>query len=476
MFCSKRGMAELFADSFEFCLSFRPVKLRLKINKKALFSSVGDIYTATKETATKFRNIMTRIRKIFLQFIFSGAYMKRWNDKLRPMDMFEVDKQAHKMIVAWLLLTINSRELSPKKRRELTQAVIEGGIFDYFYRLIITDIKPPVFYKIKENKQHYQDLSNWVKGELTPILSTLPDGVWHRFETWIERKNKMQTPDLAERILEAAHTYASSWEFNIIKKLNDFDEEIPDIARSFERMQEKFANLPGAKEIFESHAERTALAKFSAFCGQLRFQARWSLTPRIPETSVMGHMFMVAAYAYFYSLSIGACATRAQNNFFSGLFHDLPELLTRDIISPVKSSVKALENLLHDYEQKQLESRIFSPLCEAGHQDIVNRLSYFLGLETGSEFDSTIYKDNKIIKTNFDELHSTYNADEFDPKDGELLKMCDKLAAFLEAYTAVRNGVAPSELLGAIWRMKNESRKYPNLATISFSDILADFD
>ena len=29
--------------------------------------------------------------------------------------------------------------------------VIEGGIFDYFYRLIITDIKPPVFYRIKAN-------------------------------------------------------------------------------------------------------------------------------------------------------------------------------------------------------------------------------------------------------------------------------------------------------------------------------------
>ncbi len=40
---------------------------------------------------------MPSIRKSLLQFVFSGAYMKRWNDKLRPVELMEVDKQAHKM-------------------------------------------------------------------------------------------------------------------------------------------------------------------------------------------------------------------------------------------------------------------------------------------------------------------------------------------------------------------------------------------
>ncbi len=37
---------------------------------------------------------MPSIRKSLLQFVFSGAYMKRWNDKLRPVELMEVDKQA----------------------------------------------------------------------------------------------------------------------------------------------------------------------------------------------------------------------------------------------------------------------------------------------------------------------------------------------------------------------------------------------
>ncbi|MBQ4132482.1 MAG: HD domain-containing protein [Desulfovibrionaceae bacterium] len=422
---------------------------------------------------------MTGIRKVFLQFIFSGAQMKRWNDKLRPMDMFEVDKQAHKMIVAWLLLTLNSQRLPADERIELTRQVVEGGIFDYFYRLIITDIKPPVFYRIKENREHYAALSRWVLDELSPILSGLPGGVWERFQAWTGNKVESPRPSLAEQILDAAHMYASSWEFNLIKDLNWFDEEIPEIEESFRQLPLKFADLPGASELYEpargSLSNRNPLARFAALCGQLRFQARWSQTPRIPETSVMGHMFMVGAYAYFYSLYAGACRARALNNFFAGLFHDLPELLTRDIISPVKKSVEDLDRLLHDYEMQQMQSRVFTPLLEGGYPCLAERLSYLLGLETGSEFHSCARLNGKVTRLSFDDLHTHCNQDEFDPKDGELLKMCDELAAFLEAYTAVRNGVTSPELQGSMWRLKNLRRNHI-LGNIHFGAILADFD
>ena len=46
---------------------------------------------------------MSAIRKSLLQLMFSGSCMRRWNDKLRPVELYEIDKQAHKMIVAWML-------------------------------------------------------------------------------------------------------------------------------------------------------------------------------------------------------------------------------------------------------------------------------------------------------------------------------------------------------------------------------------
>ena len=39
----------------------------------------------------------------FILEIFSAAAMQRWNDKIRPVELKELDKQAHKMIIAWVL-------------------------------------------------------------------------------------------------------------------------------------------------------------------------------------------------------------------------------------------------------------------------------------------------------------------------------------------------------------------------------------
>lgn len=55
--------------------------------------------------------------------------------------------------------------------------------------------------------------------------------------------------------------------------------------------------------------------KFVDLVGQLRFQKRWAQSPRVPETSVMGHMIIVAILGYFCALRLEACPQRAVNDF-----------------------------------------------------------------------------------------------------------------------------------------------------------------
>lgn len=85
---------------------------------------------------------MSAIRKSLLQLMFSGSYMRRWNDKLRPVELYEIDKQAHKMIVAWMLTLLNSGGYSASDQLKLQQEVIERGLFDYLYRLVTTEFSP----------------------------------------------------------------------------------------------------------------------------------------------------------------------------------------------------------------------------------------------------------------------------------------------------------------------------------------------
>ena len=87
------------------------------------------------------------IRKALLLKIFSATHMQRWNDKVRPVELVELDKQAHKMIIAYCL----------GKFEEDVQGfdwieIIEGGLFEFLQRIIVTDIKPPFFIRLNPTR------------------------------------------------------------------------------------------------------------------------------------------------------------------------------------------------------------------------------------------------------------------------------------------------------------------------------------
>lgn len=390
------------------------------------------------------------IRKNLLQFIFSGSCLWRWNDKLRPVELAEIEKQAHKMLVACALWHMASRHMPLPEKTSLGIKIIEGALFDYFYRMIITDIKPPVFYKIRKNRSHYEKLTAYAVGKLEPVLSATGE-FWEKMRCWHLMPGVEN--DLDRRILAAAHLFASHWEFQLIRPHNPFDEEMDGIAKSFQDELSQFSDLPGMRQLL---SPGSALARYGNLCGQLRFQIRWTQIPRMPATSVLGHMFIVAACAYMFSNAISATPARAANNFFSGLFHDFPELLTRDIITPVKQGVPQLQEIIREYEQAELERRILKPLRQEGFASFVERISYYLGLDVGSEFQDCCRQDGKIVKlAGMSEL-SSHDNDSADAKDGQLLKICDLLAAFLEAHNSIRNGIAAPMLVEAKARIKSD--------------------
>lgn len=407
------------------------------------------------------------MRVNLLQLLFSGASLWRWNDKLRPAQLSEIEKQGHKMLVACALCHENTQGLDPENAALLTGRMIMGALADYFYRLVITDIKPPVFYKIRQNPAHYEQLTTFVLKNLSPVLAPLP-----RFHEFMENWHRHPVPSLEREILEAAHLYASLWEFNLIQPLNGFDEEMPAIRESFTTGLAKFSHLRGMEELLSPNH---ALGRFASLCGQLRFQIRWTQTSRAPATTVLGHMFMVAAIAYLYSLELNFGAARANNNFFSGLFHDFPEVLTRDIISPVKQSYEELPKLIRDYEREELERRVLAPLRNGGLASWASRIEWYLGMETETEFEQCCRADGKIERFEDIEELSAYDSAKNDPRDGKLIKICDLLSAFLEAHVSIRNGSTSPHLVEGRARLK---QKLASAAPekLGMGALLADFE
>ncbi|MCQ2397064.1 MAG: HD domain-containing protein [Lentisphaeria bacterium] len=362
-----------------------------------------------------------------IELIFGAASIRRWNDQINPMEFTELDKQAHKMIIAWALAKCEEdRGRGPVKWRML----MEGAIFELLQRIILTDIKPPVFHRMMSENGH--QLNQWVIRELEPLTGRIAGGFHTRMEQYLLE------PGFAgyeKRILKAAHYLATQWEFNILYKLCPFIRGIEQIKAEIEDQIEDHIDLIGVQKI----ALGRKTYGFIDLCGQLRFQKRWSQSPRIPATSVLGHMLMVAILTYLALCDTHACEQRIVNGFQGALFHDLPEALTRDITSPVKNAVEGLADTIKKYESLQMEEKVQPLVPPRWYRE----LSYF----TDNEFENRVLIDKKItIGLNFQELDDKYNDGAFYPIDGEIICCADKLAAYIEAVESIRNGVTSKHL------------------------------
>jgi putative hydrolase of HD superfamily len=394
------------------------------------------------------------IRKALFFKIFDTANMQRWNDKIRPVELRELDKQAHKMVIAYMLGKFEEQDTTFN-----WIDVVEGGLFEFLQRAVLTDLKPQIFYRIKEDQERYRRLNEWVFEQLAPVISPLGGSFMDRFRDYFTHTHD----GIANRILDAAHFYATKWEFDIVERANPQGYEIQNIRRDMNARQEKFYDLKGVQQLMLYGK----LRDFMDLSGQLRFQVRWSYLHRIPKTSVLGHMFIVAVLSYLFSLEMQACPKRCYNNYFTGLFHDLPEVLTRDIVHPVKKSIGGLDDLIKEYEKECMEKEVYGLIPHSWHEEI--------RLFTEIEFKSVVTRDGNRIEMDSDEINGHFNDDAFDPRDGQIVKAADHLSAFLEAYLATANGMRSPEFQRTITSMKEDYRT-AIIGGVNLGEIYADFD
>jgi len=362
------------------------------------------------------------ITKDLILRIFSAANILRWNDHIRPLDFYELDKQAHKMIIAYIIAKFERENGKPVNWIKL----IEGGIFEFFQRIMLTDLKPEIFHEIMSKKE--KELNEWVIENLNGELSALGENFAERFSKYFLESNYAVSE---KRILKAAHCLSTKWEFDIIYPWNSMIYGIGKTKQKIDRSIEIFSDMAGVEELMVNKK----YYGFLDLCGQLRFQQRWAHTFRVPKTSVLGHMLTVAIFAYILSMEMKVLDRRRYNNFYSSLFHDLPEILTKDIIKPVKSSISGLEGIIKDYEKKQINGKILPLIPSEWHLE----MQYFIE----DEFSDKIIKDGSVERVGRAE---DFSEDKYNAIDGSLIKICDTLCAYIEVSIALEYGIK-SEIL-----------------------------
>lgn len=392
------------------------------------------------------------IKKSLIEILFKAFSIERWNDKLRPIDLTQMDKHAHKMIIAYCL---GKYEEEAGKEFVWTD-IIKGGIYELIRRSVISDIQSPVYREISKNKPLLAKLNYMIFKEVETKFAN-PE-IKKEFERYLLDDDYLHPH--SKRILDAAHKYSTFWEFKIVKNANPDGFKIDKIALDLGNEIESYFDLEGIRKI----SKQNNIKNFIDLCGELRYQIRWGHLPRIPRTSVLGHVMLVATISYFLTKELNnPCDKRIYNNFFGALFHDLPEVVTRDIIKPVKRSVPGMQEEIRKIEMKLAEEEIY-PLIE---KEWIPEIKYF----TQDEFTSKILDGQKV---NADEISLKYNSNEFNPYDGTLLKAADDFGAFLEAFSSIEFGIRSNELELAKSAIKS---KYENVTIcgIEVSKLFAEF-
>ena len=399
------------------------------------------------------------ISEQLIEHIFKAASISRWNDYPKMTNLVELDKQAHKFIIAYFIAKL--------EHGADMNYIIEAGIFEFLARVVVTDIRPDVFHQMQKTKN--EQINVWVLTILEGLVKDVEGGKFlERMRRYLTHKDKAHAKE--RLILKAASYLATRWEFSIVYQTSKFLSDIDELKARVEEELEDYYELIGVRKIVMNQK----LAKLVDLAGRLRFQKRWAQTPRIPETAVLGHMLVVAILSYFYSLEVKACKTRLENNFFCALFHDLPESLTRDIISPVKYGIEGLNEIISEYEMRLIDEKIL-PFVPENFRD---EFSYILGIrmENGkfikNEFENRICEKKPL---HHEGTMENVNEDKFNAIDGKALKFCDKLAAFFEAGISISYGVKSNELTEGFNNMDKFFQKNQSLDGVNFLKICDDF-
>ena len=238
------------------------------------------------------------LTKSFIEFLYDAAHIQRWNEHIRPSGFTELDKQAHKMMIMYVLARHEEDDHGAQLNWRL---LIEGGIFEFLQRNVLTDIKPQIFHEMM--RVYGKELNAWVYQELRRRIPDIQEDFMEKMQLYFENP---QYCAMEKKILRAAHYLATKWEFELIYHFNEGIYGSEDTKAVIENELEDHYDLAAVKKL----ALKGKSSKFIDLVGQLRFQKRWAQSPRVPETSVMGHVLLVAIMGYFCAVKLGACDER----------------------------------------------------------------------------------------------------------------------------------------------------------------------
>lgn len=279
--------------------------------------------------------------------IFRWISIYRWNNFPRIENITTNDNLAFVLHTAMLLTSI----LEEKEWKKIDLwYIFKKVLFESFDTYILSDINSDVQYRVKQkNTAIFKLLQEKVHTFISEL--ELPDRIKQDIKFIYENK-KNPKYELEDNIYQFSKLWVAYYEAYFNWKIyNDIYEPI--LKNMETRLNSKEFDL--FKKYININKTENELEKYLFNVRRLQFNFRWNRMKRLYPISVMSHLFI----SFFLSYIIWNIEWKDDKDIIQmmkiALFHDIPEAITWDIVTPTKKAIQWFEELLWEVEKEMLQ-------------------------------------------------------------------------------------------------------------------------
>lgn len=274
--------------------------------------------------------------------------MKRWNNFPRIEDVSHLDNVWFVMHVALFLAYLEEKEWKEVDKEFLLKRII----FNSFSWLVISDINSWTRDYIMQVDENI--FSNIEKKAFDYLLSQdAPKSIKDDIKNTLNNKSKK----LEISIIEASKKYAGFMECRVNQKVFSEMYDVP-LNQIILSLEEKRKDLKSLDSLMRNEDYK----KYLAHIRRLSHSMRWNQQTRIFPISVMSHLVLITFISYIiWNIENDNGANYdIEELMLRSIYHDIPEAITWDIITPTKKAIPGFVEVLEKVEIKMMDDYIFS--------------------------------------------------------------------------------------------------------------------
>ncbi len=287
----------------------------------------------------------------FVAHILTGLSIHRWNTFPRLRTITALDHLSFVAHIGLLLIDIlEEKDDIRYDRWVFLRKVLFSGFFTFIYSDINSEVKDRI---AERDPEMYDQLESQVWNEIENLdIGTVPR---HDIE-------KIRDTSPEDILLSFAKNWASYYEVynNSLVYPDAYAPVLKNIVKKWE--QDNYRQFLKYLD-FDPH-NQTDDERYLLVIHRLASSYRWNRSVRRYPVSVLSHTYIIAFFTYIEAQKQSLTSDEVTDMLLTAFFHDIPEAITGDIITPTKKSLPWLVEVIEWIEEEMISEYLLSYIAQ----------------------------------------------------------------------------------------------------------------